>query len=213
LARDARDEAINFQKFLEDATNTYRESRKRVRERPKVIAPGTGFAPPIKNAVASELDFIDGRDAIAIRWDNIAEDLFFEVDKDSSLIRLNRRYRSLFSGDGRGTLNDAPLVKALLYLLTEPALRGEILGSRDKDNLAIWQAVLTSAAKTELKAKLAASTDSQTAASEDAETSISAAEPATSANAEPGFSANSEDTASALDTPSDTPSAAGALPQ
>lgn len=149
LVRGARDESVDFQKYLEDATTTYRESRKRVRERPRVLAPGSGFAPSIKGAIGNEYDFIEGRDQIGIRWDSLAEEQFFEVDKEANLIRLNRRYRAIINGGGRGTKNDAPLVKAMLYLLAEPILRGEVLGSRDKDNLAIWQAVLSAAAKAE----------------------------------------------------------------
>jgi hypothetical protein len=48
-------------------------------------------------------------------------------------------------------LNDAPLIKALVYLLVEATMRGDMLGPRDKDNLAIWQAVLTAAAETQNK--------------------------------------------------------------
>lgn len=151
LALLAADGDIVFERYLEEAMGSYRESRKRLRERAKVIAPGQGFSPVVKEALSNEFDYVADRDPIIIRWDNLAEGLFFEVDKDQSLIRLNKKFRGAIIGDSRGALNDAPLVKALLYLLAEPVLRGEVLGARDKDNLSIWQAVLSAAAEAELK--------------------------------------------------------------
>jgi len=52
-------------------------------------------------------------------------------------------------GGRRGGLNDAPLVKALLYLLMEEMFQGEWLGSKDKDNLELWQEILTAAVNSE----------------------------------------------------------------
>jgi hypothetical protein len=115
------------------------------------LQPGSGFSPKIKSALAEEYDFLPGRDALQIRWVNIEGDTFLEFDKDESLIQLNKRYRRLIVGDGHGGLNDAPLVKALIYLLGESVMRGEVLGSRDKDNISIWQAILTTAALAEEK--------------------------------------------------------------
>ncbi|HWA72274.1 MAG TPA: ATP-binding protein [Polyangiaceae bacterium] len=151
LARRARDDEVDLAKYLADAEQTYRASRKRVRERPKVIAPGAGLAPSVKSAISDEYDFVEGRAPLEIRWAEVDNDQFFAVDKDANLIRLNRRFRSVVLGNKGASLNDAPLVKALLYLLAESALRGEVLGPRDKDNLSIWQAVLSAAVKAELK--------------------------------------------------------------
>lgn len=151
LAHAATDGATTFDGFLEDATNAYRESRRRNRDRPKILQPGSGFSPKIKSALAEEYDFLPGRDPLQIRWVNVEGDTFFEFDKDESLIKLNKRYRRLIVGDGHGGLNDAPLVKALIFLLGESVMRGEVLGSRDKDNIIIWQAILTTAALAEEK--------------------------------------------------------------
>jgi hypothetical protein len=46
-------------------------------------------------------------------------------------------------------VNDTPLLKALLYLLIEDVFEGEHLGPKDKDNIELWQEVLTAAAKDE----------------------------------------------------------------
>jgi hypothetical protein len=151
LAGEATDGQVNFAKFLEDATNTYRESRKRERKRPRVLKPGSGIAPEVKSALADEYEFDEGREPLSVRWDKTTDGVFFEIDKEANVVRLNKNYRSLFLGDDRAGLNDAPLIKALVYLLVEATMRGDMLGPRDKDNLAIWQAVLTAAAETQNK--------------------------------------------------------------
>lgn len=151
LAHAATDGATTFDGYLEDATNAYKESRRRNRDRPKVLQPGSGLSPKIKSALAEEYDFLPGRDPLQIKWDKVEGDTFFEFHKESSLIKLNKRYRRLIVGDGHGGLNDAPLVKALIYLLGESVMRGEVLGSRDKDNISIWQATLTTAVLAEEK--------------------------------------------------------------
>jgi hypothetical protein len=150
LAHAATDGTTTFEGFLEDATNAYRESRRRNRDRPKVLQPGAGLSPKVKSALAEEYEFSPGRDPLQIRWVSVEGDTFFEFDKDASLIKLNKRYRRLVAGE-HGSLNDAPLVKALIYLLGESVMRGEMLGSRDKDNISIWQAVLTTAVLAEEK--------------------------------------------------------------
>ncbi|MEQ9435654.1 MAG: ATP-binding protein [Hyphomonas sp.] len=140
---------IDFSKFLDHAADAYRESRKRVRLRPHVLAPGPGIAPGVKSALGEEYEFIKGVDAIEIRWDDLDDETFFEVKKQGHLVRLNRRYRPLLTRGERGSLNDAPVIKALLYLLIEGTMRGDYFGPRDRDNLLIWQAVLTAAAESE----------------------------------------------------------------
>jgi hypothetical protein len=151
LALEATDHEVDFAKFLEHATNTYRESRKRERKRPRVLKPGSGIAPEVKAALADEYEFDEGREPLSVRWDRTREDVFFEIDKEANVVRLNKNYRSLFLGDDRAGLNDAPLIKALMYLLVEATMRGDMIGPRDKDNLSIWQAVLTAAAETQNK--------------------------------------------------------------
>lgn len=151
MVHDAVDGDVNFDKYLEDASHAYRESRRRNRDRPKILQPGSGVAREVKSAFGDEYDFIPGREPMKIRWAAVEGDTFFEFDKEASLIRLNRRYRRMVAGEGHGGLNDAPLVKALIYLLSESVMRGEVLGSRDKDNISIWQAILTTAALTEEK--------------------------------------------------------------
>jgi hypothetical protein len=114
-----------------------------------VVPPGKGFDPHVRRAIARELPFLGGEEPIAIRWKGLGDDSFLQVDRETRTLWLNHRYREAVIGTARGSLNDAPLLKALLYLLTEEVFRGAYLGARDKDNLEMWQQILTAAAKTE----------------------------------------------------------------
>jgi hypothetical protein len=137
--------------YLDDATQTFKDSRKRTRTRPRVIPPGRGLAPKVRKTIAAELDFVPGEDPLDIRWADFTDDSFFHVDRDEHVLWLNKAYRWAVIGERDASLNDAPLVKALLYLLMEELFRGAYLGAKDKDQVELWQAVLTAAARSELE--------------------------------------------------------------
>jgi len=135
--------------YLHDATQTFKASRKRTRTRPRVIPPGRGLAPKVRKTIGVELDFVPGEDPLDIRWADFTDDSFFEVDREEHVLWLNKAYRWAVIGERDASLNDAPLVKALLYLLMEDLFRGAYLGAKDKDQIELWQAVLTAAARSE----------------------------------------------------------------
>ena len=86
---------------------------------------------------------------MSIRWAPLTESQFFEVDLEERTLWLNKRYRSVLLRGYAGSLNDLPVMKALLYLLFEEVFTGEYLGPRDKDNIEMWQAILKRAADVE----------------------------------------------------------------
>lgn len=146
-ARDASD--AHMASYLQDAEAAYKRSRERSRDRRKMLPPGKGFGPLVRRAIGEEIPFIPGEEPIDIRWRRFQSLDLFAVDRDGRTLWLNDHYRSALVGNGRGGLNDAPLVKALLYLLIEDVFEGEYLGAKDKDNIAIWQEILTSAARSQ----------------------------------------------------------------
>ena len=150
LVRSARDSAgLSFDAYLKHAETVYREARKRRSQRRSVFPPGKGFDPRVKRATAVELRHPDGEAAIDVRWRRLPGHDFFAVDHEERILWLNERYRSVLLGSRRGSLNDLPVVKVLLYLLVEDVFHGQYFGARDKDNIEVWQAVLTSAALAE----------------------------------------------------------------
>ena len=79
----------------------------------------------------------------------IVVDEAVKIDREQRTLWLNKRYRSLFTREEYGSLNDAPLLKTLLYLLTQEVFKGSYLGPRDKDSIDLWQQVLTAAGRLE----------------------------------------------------------------
>ena len=145
----ARCGEFDLKSHREDAVQRLRESRKPAGTRRRVIPPGRGLAPAVRRAIGEELEFVAGADPVDIRWHDFDDERFFDLDLDGREIRLNRRYRWAVTGDGGAALNDAPLLKAALYLLLNDLFQGEYLGPREKDNVELWGAILGAAARVE----------------------------------------------------------------
>ncbi|MCE3551330.1 ATP-binding protein [Pseudonocardia sp. RS11V-5] len=143
------EDGTSFSDYLRDAESAYKLGNTRNTGRPQVVPPGPGIAPEVKRAILEELPILGGREPVAIRWKRLDNTDFFEVDRRAATLWLNSRYRATVNGDRRSSLNDSPLLKAALYLLLEDIFRGTAFGPRDKDNVELWQAVLSAAAQAE----------------------------------------------------------------
>ncbi|WP_225850934.1 ATP-binding protein [Streptomyces sp. HPF1205] len=143
------DDGSTFADYLSDAEERFRASRKRLRARKAMIPPGRGFAPLLKRVIRDEIPMQGQQIPITMRWirfDRAHRDDFFRVDRTDRVLWLNERFRPLSKSGRRGS-NDAALLKSLLYLLMEQAFTGEYLGVRDRDNIELWQEILSTAAK------------------------------------------------------------------
>jgi Histidine kinase-, DNA gyrase B-, and HSP90-like ATPase len=150
VGRSTAADGTTFQQFLDLAEQVYRVGNQRSSGRKEALAPGAGLAPRVKRAISSELPLHEGRDQMEIRWKWLPGDDFLEVDRSQNTLWLNSIYRKGLLSGRRSGLNDLPVIKALLYLLTEDIFRGTAYGPRDKDNVEIWQSVLTAAAQAEI---------------------------------------------------------------
>jgi len=73
---------------------------------------------------------------------------FFDIDREEQTLWLNLAYRDLFSPDHKG-MNDAPMIKTLMFLLTQGHFTGVQYSAAKKDDAAVWQALLGAAAEQE----------------------------------------------------------------
>jgi hypothetical protein len=142
------EDGTDFATYLVEAEQTYRRSRQRSRSRRAMIRPGKGFTPRLRATIEDEVPAIDGEDGVNIKWRRFHRDAFFEVDRANRTLWLNQLYRPE-PGGRRHTVNDVPILKAALYLLIESVFEGDYLGPKDKDNIELWQEILTAAAKSE----------------------------------------------------------------
>lgn len=139
-----------FRDYLSTAEHVFRAGNKRQMRRPTVLPPGQGLSPRVKRAIEREFDVFEDREPLRIRWRSFETEEFLEVDRRTNTLWLNDDYRTAVLRGRHGGVNDAPLVKALLYLLFEDVFRGTFYGSRDKDNVTIWREIITAAADEEL---------------------------------------------------------------
>jgi hypothetical protein len=149
LAGTTRD-GTTFADYIDCARGVFKEANRRRRVRSAILPPGSGFPPRLRRTFSRALPLKD-EDPLDIRWTRLPSDDFFAIDRDERVLWLNNRYRKPLAGGRRGGLNDVPLIKALLFLLTENIFAGQNIGPRDKDNLEVWQEILTAAAREEMR--------------------------------------------------------------
>jgi hypothetical protein len=149
LAQAAAADETTFDQFLADAEDTHKTANKKVRRRKPVIKPDRGVAPAVRRQIKNELGFTHS-DSLDIRWKRLPYGQFFDIDRRENSLYLNKRYRHLFAPGG-GSLNDAPVLKALMFLLTHDIFEGANFGPKDKDDVALWQAILGAAVEAEAK--------------------------------------------------------------
>ena len=136
--------------YLDIAEQVYRTSQARSAKRTPMIHPGAGLPPRVRSTIENEVPGLRVEKPIDIKWkDFVDDDTFFKVDRDSQVLWLNRRYRQMLLGGKHAGLNDVPLIKSLLYLLAANVFEGDYLGPRDKDNIELWQKILTTAVQAE----------------------------------------------------------------
>ena len=140
-----------FHGFLDTAARIRRDANRGGEGRRRRIEPGRGFGPPLRKQFANTFDFVPGEEPISIRWCQFEDETFVDVDREARTIWLNEDYRIALNGDRAGSLNDTPLLKAMLYLLAEDLFQGSFMGARDKNELIAIQEVLTTAAQMELE--------------------------------------------------------------
>ncbi|MGW7447633.1 ATP-binding protein [Kitasatospora sp. NPDC054795] len=132
-----------FSAFLADAEAAYREGASRSTiERAPVIEPGKGFDPMVKRAVREELPVKAAEDPIRAEWVSLPEDKFFDLDRDSHAILLNKAFREDFNDGRRGGSNDAPVTKTLLYLLLQDCFGLGRWERKRADRIDYWNSIL-----------------------------------------------------------------------
>jgi len=143
-------DGTTFEQYLAAAEEVLSDSNRKQRAtRTEMLPPGSGLAPRVKRRIGREIPLLEAEDPVEIRWRRFETDDFVEVDRPNQTLWLNEAYRSSLLKGARGGLNDAPLTKALLYLVYEDIFRGTFFGPKDKDNVQLWREILNAAAQEE----------------------------------------------------------------
>jgi hypothetical protein len=86
---------------------------------------------------------------VRVEWAPLASPDFFEIDRESSVIRLNRNYRSAVLAGRRGTATDAPIIKLLLFLLLQEDFERDRMSGGRKERLDAINRLLSEAVEHE----------------------------------------------------------------
>lgn len=138
------DAARNFDEVCGDATAVLRNSNKKSGNPDALAEAGQGIAPAIKDIIEGEA-ILKRSDPIDVIWAELEGDKFVEVSPREGSIKINRKYRKMIN-PGRGSFNDAPLLKTLLYLLFNDVATSKQT-KKSKANASLWSELLTVAAK------------------------------------------------------------------
>jgi PAS domain-containing protein len=147
-AVEAGDDRTSFADYLIRAETVLAESRKRQHRRRSVAEPSKGLHADIRQVIRDEVPLRAEEGPVEVRWDALPAGRFFDLDREGRIIYLNKQYRQMLTGGVTG-LSDAPLLKTLVFLLTEEHFKGQQWGPRDKDLLDVWDAVLSTAVRVE----------------------------------------------------------------
>ena len=149
LAATVGSQGLRFADFLEAAESTRRESRRYTKRPVALVEPFRGFSADMLDAFSGSVEYSDHA-AVDIRWEVRDSEDPIRVDLPQRTIWLNALYRGVIVGRESNDNYDAPLVKTLLLLVFSRYFEGDMLGSREKAEIAAWQQLLTAALRDEI---------------------------------------------------------------
>lgn len=106
------------------------------------------MSPSLREAFAESVESVEGV-AVDIRWQVEASEAPVRLDLENRTIWLNSAYRGLIAGGDSSDNEDASFVKTLLLMHFSKYFEGAFFGSREKEELATWDQLLTAAVRDE----------------------------------------------------------------
>ncbi|RRQ27503.1 ATP-binding protein [Rhodococcus sp. Eu-32] len=128
-----------------DAVSTTKSARTRTPKPITALQPSSGFPEDVLDSFSDAFTFDDGQEPVAMQWRVLKRDRFFEVDLKNRTLWINARFRTELLGKRSRDNTDAPIVKALLYLLVHQMFTAQRLSGRQIEQMKAWQDVLVSA--------------------------------------------------------------------
>jgi hypothetical protein len=149
-----RGATVSFKDYIDRAESVLAESRRRKRARRPVADPSKGLHEDVRRVIRAEIPIRKDEDPVEIRWRRMPRDKFLELEREDRVIYLNQHYREMLTG-GRTGLSDAPLLKTLVFLMTQEHFTGQYWGAKDRDLIDMWDSVLGAAVQTEYEYRTA----------------------------------------------------------
>src|SRR5699024_4314971 len=99
----------------------------------------------VVSAVEATFRFRSDEPEISLGWRTLDAGRLFLFDHTARAVWLNAGYRRQLAGSTAGTVDDAPLLKAALYLLLEKHLSQSVLHQSTLEHIEAEQSVLAAA--------------------------------------------------------------------
>lgn len=146
--RDPENKDLGFDSVCQDAAEVLKKSNRKSGVADPLAEAGTGIAPRIRAAIEDNAS-LKKTEPVSVIWGSVHSGDFVKVNSKNNQIVINSEYRKLLN-PGRGSLNDAPLVKTLLFLLfNEPATKKET--GKMRANVELWTSILNAAVEEQLE--------------------------------------------------------------
>ncbi|MCX6132979.1 MAG: ATP-binding protein [Ignavibacteriales bacterium] len=149
IQRSKTASGIDFKKYLSLAEDTYRT--KPVTEDELPLIPVDGLPADLCDFLLKELR-IDGTKRyrkLRFAWTNLDPNSFFELDRDSDMLRMNKLYRRQLLHGLDGSSTDIPVVKCLLFLVLRDVLYSQRISAKVRERIEQANRILAYAVKYE----------------------------------------------------------------
>jgi RNA polymerase sigma factor (sigma-70 family) len=136
---------VTFHAYLDDARQIMQVTNKREARIKPVTPAGHGLSDAVAFSVSEQLGHRTDALPASIKWRTLEEGRLFQFDSAQRTLWLNAGYRASIAGTTDGSINDAPLLKATLFLLLESYFARDRLQQTTLDQIEAWQQVLATA--------------------------------------------------------------------
>lgn len=145
------DSGNGFAQVLDDAKRTLSDSNKKSGAASPLADTGEGIARRVQEAVwASER--LKATDPIDFEWGKTDDEKLIKLEPSRNRVILNENYREYLNRGSSGP-DDAPLLKALIYLLFNDSLSSARWTSKADSNAELWTSILDAALQEEMDAR------------------------------------------------------------
>lgn len=131
--RSARAGNVTWSDYIHDADLVYRRGETAEPKNAPIVL-GGGVSRRIQSRARSVLTNGEKRQRkIRMKWSKLAPDVFFDIDRENHVIKLNQLFRDAITAGGKGS-QDGAVVKTLVFLL----LRDEFNRERVRQGAREW---------------------------------------------------------------------------
>jgi hypothetical protein len=136
VAESRTADGVSFEAFRKQAQLVYRkQDRKAHRLLPAV--PGKGVPGRLRRLAETSLNGGEsGVRAVDIRWEELPDDMLFDIDRQESVLILNRNHRGKLLNGRRAKPEDLPLFKTLMFLLLKDEFSSDRVSALRRTRLA-----------------------------------------------------------------------------